>query len=35
MALITAGATIIANRNDVGWILIVVGVILARQRPGD
>ncbi|WP_231185359.1 hypothetical protein [Haladaptatus sp. DYF46] len=35
VALITAGATIVANRNDVGWLLIVVGVVLARRKAGD
>ncbi|MCO8243033.1 MULTISPECIES: hypothetical protein [unclassified Haladaptatus] len=34
VALITAGATIIASRNDCGWILVAVGVLIAKRNSG-
>jgi hypothetical protein len=35
VALISAGATIIASQQPAGWILVAVGVLWARRKLGE
>ena len=35
VALITAGATIIASQQPAGWILVAAGVVVARRKQGE
>jgi hypothetical protein len=35
VALIGAGATIIASQQPAGWILVAVGVLWARRKLGE
>ena len=35
VALITAGATIVANQNVAGWVLIAAGLVVAKRDRGE